>query len=156
MFEYTCTLFIGLQYIWEYRSPSKSAPPHYQCKLCVVQQLQNEIAAHITGWKHSFRYMVQSSQSLVNQISQISSAHASDIMHIHILIIFFFFFFGKQKQNHKDKVPHEEEDALKDPTIRKAIKAAAAEVEKAEGRGQIKVKDCRLMCFKDESYTCAL
>jgi len=57
-----CFVFIGLQYIWEYRSPSKSAPPHYQCKLCVVQQLQNEIAAHITGWKHSFRYMVWSSQ----------------------------------------------------------------------------------------------
>ncbi|XP_051722110.1 uncharacterized protein si:ch211-197h24.6 [Ctenopharyngodon idella] len=103
---------IGLQYIWEYRSPSKSAPPHYQCKLCVVQQLQNEIAAHITGWKHSFRYM---------------------------------------KQNHKDKVPHEEEDALKDPTIRKAIKAAAAEVEKAEGRGQIKMvlkEPCEVMAFQ--------
>lgn len=57
------------------------------------------MAAHITGWKHGFKYM---------------------------------------KQNHKDKVPHEEEDALKDPAIRKAVKAAAAEVEKAEGRGQIK------------------
>uniref|UniRef100_A0A9J7Z1D7 Si:ch211-197h24.6 n=1 Tax=Cyprinus carpio carpio TaxID=630221 RepID=A0A9J7Z1D7_CYPCA len=90
---------IGLQYIWEYRSPSKSVPPHYQCKLCKVQRLQNEMAAHITGWKHGFRYM---------------------------------------KQNHKDKVPHEEEAALKDPAIRKAVKAAAAEVEKAEGRGQIK------------------
>lgn len=50
------------------------------------------------------------------------------------------FFFGKQKQNHKDKVPHEEEAALKDPAIRKAVKAAAAEVEKTEGRGQIKVR----------------
>lgn len=51
-----------------------------------------------------------------------------------------FLFFGIQKQNHKDKVPHEEEAALKDPAIRKGIKAAAAEVEKAEGRGQIKVR----------------
>jgi len=70
-----------------------------------------------------------------------SSAHSSDV-HIHISIIIF----GKQKQNHKDKVPYEEANALKDPTTRKAIKAAAAEVEKAEGRGQIKVKDCMLMC----------
>lgn len=63
MFEYMCFVFIGLQYIWEYRSPSKSVPPHYQCKLCKVQRLQNEMAAHITGWKHGFRYIVWSSQS---------------------------------------------------------------------------------------------
>lgn len=91
---------IGLQYIWEYRSPSKSVPPHYQCKLCRVNRLQNEMAAHITGWKHSFRYL---------------------------------------QQNHQDKVPYDEAAALKDPAIRKAIKTAAAEVEKAEGRGQLKM-----------------
>ncbi|XP_026084273.1 uncharacterized protein LOC113059853 [Carassius auratus] len=104
---------VGLQYIWEYRSPSKSVPPHYQCKLCKVQRLHNEIASHITGWKHSFRYL---------------------------------------KQNHKDKVPHEEEDAVNDPAIRKAIKDAAAEVEKAEGRGQIKTvlkEPFEVMGFQD-------
>lgn len=51
------------------------------------------------------------------------------------------FFSCKQKHLHKDKVPHEEEEAGKDPSVRKAIKAAAAEVENAEGRGQIKVRD---------------
>ncbi|XP_067304683.1 uncharacterized protein si:ch211-197h24.6 [Pseudorasbora parva] len=103
---------IGLQYIWEYRSPSKSAPPHYQCKLCALQQLQNEMAIHISGWKHSFRYM---------------------------------------KQYYKDKVPYEEEEAHKDPSIRKAIKAAAAEVEKTEGRGQIKMvlkEPCDVTAFQ--------
>ncbi|KAL6462527.1 hypothetical protein MHYP_G00289490 [Metynnis hypsauchen] len=91
---------IGLQYVWEYRSPTKSVPPHYQCKLCKVQRLQNEMAAHITGWKHCFRYM---------------------------------------NRSHPDKVPHDEEAATKDPAIRKAIKASAAEVENAEGRGQIRI-----------------
>ncbi|XP_010883020.2 uncharacterized protein si:ch211-197h24.6 isoform X2 [Esox lucius] len=91
---------IGLQYVWEYRSPSKSVPPHYQCKLCRVSRLQTDMLAHIKGWKHSFRYM---------------------------------------KQNHPDKVPFEEEAATKDHEVRKKVKASAAEVEKAEGRGQIKV-----------------
>ncbi|XP_051574944.1 uncharacterized protein si:ch211-197h24.6 isoform X2 [Myxocyprinus asiaticus] len=103
---------IGLQYVWEYRSPSKSVPPHYQCKLCKVQNVQNDMAAHVLGWKHSFRYM---------------------------------------KQNHKDKVPHDEEAAVRDPAIRKAVKAAAAEVEKAEGRGQIKMmlrEPCEVVAFQ--------
>ncbi|TRY84596.1 hypothetical protein DNTS_001331 [Danionella cerebrum] len=91
---------IGLQYVWEYRSPSKSVPPHYMCKLCNVQQLQNEITPHIVGWKHAFRYM---------------------------------------KQHHSDKVPYEEEAVSRDAVIRKEVKAAAAEIEKTEGRGQIKV-----------------
>ncbi|KAJ8004943.1 hypothetical protein DPEC_G00141530 [Dallia pectoralis] len=91
---------IGLQYVWEYRSPSKSVPPHYQCKLCRVSRLQTDMLAHIKGWKHSFRYM---------------------------------------KQNHSDKVPFEEEAATKDHEVRKKVKESAAEVEKAEGRGQIKV-----------------
>ncbi|XP_028326609.1 uncharacterized protein LOC114478030 isoform X2 [Gouania willdenowi] len=48
---------IGLNYVWEYRSPSKSAPPHYQCKLCSIFCLQNEIIGHVKGWKHSLKYM---------------------------------------------------------------------------------------------------
>ncbi|XP_042345956.1 uncharacterized protein si:ch211-197h24.6 [Plectropomus leopardus] len=91
---------IGLHYVWEYRSPSKSVPPHYQCKLCQVSRLQHDMIAHVKGWRHSFRYM---------------------------------------KKVHPDKVKHEEEEAVKDPAVRKAIKGAAAEVEKMEGRGQLKV-----------------
>lgn len=48
----------GLQYVWEYRSPSKSVPPHYHCKLCAVSRLQHDMLAHVKGWKHCFRYMV--------------------------------------------------------------------------------------------------
>ncbi|XP_061115327.1 uncharacterized protein si:ch211-197h24.6 [Conger conger] len=91
---------IGLQFVWEYRSPSKSVAPHYQCRLCKVQRLQNEMLAHVKGWKHSFRYM---------------------------------------KKHHSSKVPSEEEEAVKDPAIRRAAKETAAEVEKAEGRGKIRV-----------------
>ncbi|XP_024241177.1 uncharacterized protein si:ch211-197h24.6 isoform X1 [Oncorhynchus tshawytscha] len=91
---------IGLQYVWEYRSPSKSVPPHYQCKLCKVSRLQTDMLAHIKGWKHSFRYM---------------------------------------KQNHSAKIPFEEDAATKDHDVRKKVKKAAAELEKAEGRGQLKV-----------------
>ncbi len=92
IFEYMCFVFIGLQYIWEYRSPSKSVPPHYQCKLCKVQRLQNEMAAHITGWKHGFRYMVRSSQSifLSTWISQIISVQATDVVHSHLYVVFCF------------------------------------------------------------------
>lgn len=91
---------IGLQYIWEYRSPSKSVPPHYQCKLCSMARLQHDMLDHIKGWKHGFRYM---------------------------------------KKVHPEKVTCEEEDAIKDPAVRKAVKDAAAEVEQTEGRGQIRV-----------------
>ncbi|XP_058232647.1 uncharacterized protein si:ch211-197h24.6 isoform X1 [Hemibagrus wyckioides] len=91
---------IGLQYVWEYRSPSKSVPPHYQCKLCKVQQLQNEMVAHITGWKHCFRYM---------------------------------------KHAHPEKVSYKEEEVKQEPETKRAVRVIAAEVEKAEGRGQIKV-----------------
>ncbi|CAB1334673.1 unnamed protein product [Coregonus sp. 'balchen'] len=91
---------IGLQYVWEYRSPSKSVPPHYQCKLCKVSHLQTDMLAHIKGWKHSFRYM---------------------------------------KQNHSAKMPFAENAATKDHEVRKKVKEAAAELEKAEGRGQLKV-----------------
>ncbi|KAI4811446.1 hypothetical protein KUCAC02_014355 [Chaenocephalus aceratus] len=68
---------IGLQYVWEYRSPSKSVPPHYQCKLCA-------------------------------------------------------------KKVYPNRVTHEEEEAIRDPAVRKTIKEVSAEVEKTEGRGQIK------------------
>lgn len=44
-----------------------------------------------------------------------------------------------QKRAHPDKVTCEEEEAIKDPAVRKKIKEAAAEVEKTEGRGQLKV-----------------
>ncbi|XP_038838796.1 uncharacterized protein LOC120036434 isoform X1 [Salvelinus namaycush] len=92
---------IGLQYVWEYRSPSKSVPPHYQCKLCKkVSRLQTDMLAHIKGWKHSFRYM---------------------------------------KQNHSAKMPFKEDAATKDHEVRKKVKAAAAELERAEGRGQLMV-----------------
>ncbi|XP_041844919.1 uncharacterized protein si:ch211-197h24.6 isoform X2 [Melanotaenia boesemani] len=91
---------IGLQYVWEYRSPSKSVLPHYQCKLCSLSRLQHDMIDHVKGWKHGFRYM---------------------------------------KKAHPGKVTCEEEDAIKDPVVRRTVKAAVAEVEKTEGRGQIKV-----------------
>ncbi|XP_056142322.1 uncharacterized protein si:ch211-197h24.6 [Lampris incognitus] len=91
---------VGLQYVWEYRSPSKSVPPHYQCKLCAVSRLQHDMLAHVKGWKHSYRYVSRA---------------------------------------HPDKVTCEEEEGVKDPSIRKKIKEIAAEVEETEGRGQLKV-----------------
>ncbi|XP_068180388.1 uncharacterized protein si:ch211-197h24.6 isoform X2 [Antennarius striatus] len=91
---------IGLQFVWEYRSPSKSVPPHYQCKLCAVSRLQHDMLAHVRGWKHCFRYL---------------------------------------KKVHPDKIIHDEGEAVKDPAVRKTIKDVAAEVEKTEGRGQLKV-----------------
>ncbi|XP_028983929.1 uncharacterized protein si:ch211-197h24.6 [Betta splendens] len=103
---------IGLQYVWEYRSPSKTVPPHYQCKLCAVSRLQHDMLAHVKGWKHSFKYL---------------------------------------KRIRPDKVAFEEEDAIKDPAIRKNIKDAAAEVEQTEGRGQLKVilkEPCDVPGFK--------
>ncbi|KAI3360487.1 hypothetical protein L3Q82_002371 [Scortum barcoo] len=103
---------IGLQYVWEYRSPSKSVPPHYQCKLCAVSRLQHDMLAHVKGWKHSFRYL---------------------------------------KKVHPDKVTCEEEEAIRDPAVRKTIKEVAAEVEKTEGRGQLKVilkEPCEVPAFK--------
>ncbi|XP_042279067.1 uncharacterized protein si:ch211-197h24.6 isoform X1 [Thunnus thynnus] len=103
---------IGLQYVWEYRSPSKSVPPHYQCKLCAVSRLQHDMLAHVKGWKHSFRYL---------------------------------------KKAHPDKVTYDEGEANKDPAVRKTIKEIAAEVEKTEGRGQLKVilkEPCDVAAFE--------
>ncbi|XP_060717496.1 uncharacterized protein si:ch211-197h24.6 [Tachysurus vachellii] len=91
---------IGLQYVWEYRSPSKTVPPHYQCRLCKVQLRQNEMASHVSGWKHCFKYL---------------------------------------KLTHPGKMPHEEEEVTKNPAIKKELKVITAEVEKTEGRGQIRV-----------------
>lgn len=55
----TCNLHVtGLQYVWEYRSPSKSVPPHYHCKLCAVSHLQQDMLAHVKGWKHCLKYLV--------------------------------------------------------------------------------------------------
>lgn len=66
-------------------------------------------------------------------------------MHCFILIF-------TQKKTHPDKITHEEEDAVKDPAIRKSIKEAAAEFEKTEGRGQIKVSATpvivQFLCYK--------
>lgn len=36
-------------------------------------------------------------------------------------------------------MPHEEEEVTRNPVIKKEMKSIAAEVEKTEGRGQIKV-----------------
>ncbi|XP_076123591.1 uncharacterized protein LOC143103691 [Alosa pseudoharengus] len=57
--DVTGECLVGLQYVWEYRSPSKSVPPHYQCRLCKVAKLQSEILRHIQGWKHFFKYLKQ-------------------------------------------------------------------------------------------------
>ncbi|XP_061675193.1 uncharacterized protein si:ch211-197h24.6 isoform X2 [Syngnathoides biaculeatus] len=43
------------------------------------------------------------------------------------------------KKAHPDRVHWEEEDAIKDPAVRKMIKDSLAEVEQLEGRGQVKV-----------------
>lgn len=48
----------GLQYVWEYRSPTKSVQPHYLCKLCGVSRLQHDMLAHVKGWKHCLKYLV--------------------------------------------------------------------------------------------------
>lgn len=51
----------GLQYVWEFRSPSRSVQPHYQCKLCSLCRLQHDMIDHVKGWKHCFRYLVSKS-----------------------------------------------------------------------------------------------
>ncbi|XP_024122759.1 uncharacterized protein si:ch211-197h24.6 [Oryzias melastigma] len=91
---------VGLQYVWEFRSPTRSVQPHYQCKLCALCRLQHDMIDHVKGWKHCFRYL---------------------------------------KKAHPDKVTCEEEDVIKDNVVKKNVKAIVAEVEKTEGRGQIKV-----------------
>ncbi|XP_068616564.1 uncharacterized protein si:ch211-197h24.6 isoform X2 [Brachionichthys hirsutus] len=103
---------IGLQFVWEYRSPSKSVPPHYQCKLCAVTRLQHDMLAHVRGWKHCFRYL---------------------------------------KKVYPDKISQDEGEAIKDPAVRKIIKDVAADVEKTEGRGQLRVvlkEPCDVPAFK--------
>ncbi|XP_077454374.1 uncharacterized protein LOC144072880 isoform X2 [Stigmatopora argus] len=48
---------LGLQYVHEYRSPTKSVPPHYECKLCSVFRLQHDMIAHVRSWKHNLTYL---------------------------------------------------------------------------------------------------
>ncbi|XP_019747681.1 uncharacterized protein LOC109529002 [Hippocampus comes] len=48
---------LGLKYVWEYRSPSKTAPPHYECRLCKVPRLQHDMIAHVKSAQHNFTYM---------------------------------------------------------------------------------------------------
>ncbi|XP_054637882.1 uncharacterized protein si:ch211-197h24.6 isoform X3 [Dunckerocampus dactyliophorus] len=103
---------LGLQYVWEYRSPSKTVPPHYLCKICSVTRLLQDMVAHVKSWKHNLRYL---------------------------------------KREHADKVTCEEEECVKDATLRKKIKDVTAEVEKMEGRGQLKVaikEPCTIPAFK--------
>ncbi|XP_013860201.1 uncharacterized protein si:ch211-197h24.6 isoform X2 [Austrofundulus limnaeus] len=91
---------IGLQFVWEYRSPSRTVQPHYICKLCSLSCVQHDITDHVKGWKHCFKYM---------------------------------------KKYHPDKITFEEEEVVKDPSLKGPLRVAAAEVEKTEGRGQIRV-----------------
>ncbi|XP_037532244.1 uncharacterized protein si:ch211-197h24.6 [Nematolebias whitei] len=103
----------GLQYVWEYRSPSKTVQPHYLCKLCSLSCVQHDIVDHVKGWKHCFKYM---------------------------------------KKYHPDKITFEDGDVVKDPSLKGPLRTAAAEVEKAEGRGQIRViikEPFDVFCFKN-------
>ncbi len=120
----------GLQYVWEYRSPSKSVPPHYQCKLCAVSRLQHDMLAHVKGWKHSFRYLVSIDGFLVCLKGILLQSY---LLYLCVSLP------CTQKKVHADKVTCEEEEAIRDPAVRKTIKEVAAEVEKTEGRGQLKV-----------------
>lgn len=128
--------------MWEYRSPSKSVPPHYQCKLCQVTRLQNDMLAHVKGWKHCFRYMVSDREG---GSSCLFSLREESFVTLGDVIVCF------QKRNHPDKVPFEEDAALKDPSVRKTVKETAAEVEKAEGRGQLRVSNPYLLCLSHRS-----
>lgn len=119
--------------MWEYRSPSKSVPPHYQCKLCAVSRLQHDMLAHVKGWKHSFRYLVSVGVFLFCFKSMMLQSFWQCLHFCPPRL---------QKKVHPDKVTCEEEEAIKDPTVRKMVKDVAAEVEKTEGRGQLKV------CFR--------
>lgn len=72
------------------------------------------------------------------------------------IFVLLFYFGLQQKKTHPGKVIWEEEDGVKDPTVRKAIKVAAAEVEKAEGRGQIRVRNklITITSSKRPSFIC--
>nr|XP_057940475.1 uncharacterized protein si:ch211-197h24.6 isoform X2 [Doryrhamphus excisus] len=103
---------LGLQYVWEYRSPSKTVPPHYLCKICSVSRLLQDMVAHVKSWRHNLRYL---------------------------------------KKEYPNKVTSEEEECLKDATLKKKVKDITAEVEKMDGRGQIKVvmkEPCNIPSFK--------
>lgn len=46
-------------------------------------------------------------------------------------------------------MPHEEEEVAKNPAVKKEMKVIAAEVEKTQGRGQVKVG---ISCLNIYSY----
>nr|XP_049586931.1 uncharacterized protein si:ch211-197h24.6 isoform X2 [Syngnathus scovelli] len=50
-------ILLGLEYVWEYRSPSKTVQPHYECKLCRVARVQHDMIAHVKSAQHNFTYM---------------------------------------------------------------------------------------------------
>lgn len=56
-----------------------------------------------------------------------------------------------QKRKQLDTVTFEEEAARKDPSLRKSVKEIAAEMEKAEGRGQLRVRDLYCLCTSHRS-----
>lgn len=46
---------------------------------------------------------------------------------------------GEQKKVYPDRVPYEEEEAVKDAAIKKLVKEVGTEVERTEGRGIVRV-----------------
>lgn len=120
----------GLQYVWEYRSPSKTVQPHYICKLCSLSCVQHDITDHVKGWKHCFKYMVG---------TRVGQYWITNKLNTHNFLRF------TQKKYHPDKITFEEEEVVKDPSLKGPLRVAAAEVEKLEGRGLIRVSDGPLM-----------
>lgn len=57
-----------------------------------------------------------------------------------------------QKKYHPEKVTFAEEEIVKDPSLKGPLREAAAEVEKIEGRGQIRVSDRPLMQLQSYFY----
>lgn len=56
-------------------------------------------------------------------------------------MLFYSTFVFPQKKAHSEKLPFDEEEVLKDYTLKKTLRDTAVEVEKMEGRGQLKVKN---------------
>ncbi|XP_061144091.1 uncharacterized protein si:ch211-197h24.6 isoform X1 [Syngnathus typhle] len=50
-------ILLGLEYVWEYRSPSRTVQPHYECKLCRVARVQHDMIAHVKSAHHNFTYL---------------------------------------------------------------------------------------------------
>lgn len=51
------------------------------------------------------------------------------------------FLLDKQKHAHPEKMAYKEEEVKQDPDTKRSVRAIAAEVEKDEGRGQMKVRN---------------